>query len=99
MAERRRSAHAGDDQNNGGTLSAKKPRDPQSSYLYRSVGCTAAASRNSVHNVNKDRPEPYEYVKHVYNYNIICIPIYQYICTHFVQMPTLVGPMQVFNGE
>ena len=37
MAERRRSAHAGDDQNNGGTLSAKKPRDPQSSYLYRSV--------------------------------------------------------------
>ena len=27
MAERRRSAHAGDDQNNGGTLSAKKPRD------------------------------------------------------------------------
>ena len=31
MAERRRSAHAGDDQNNGGTLSAKKPRDPQSS--------------------------------------------------------------------
>ena len=28
MAERRRSAHAGDDQNNGGTLSAKKPRDP-----------------------------------------------------------------------
>ena len=32
MAERRRSAHAGDDQNNGGTLSAKKPRDPQSSY-------------------------------------------------------------------
>ena len=56
-------------------------------------GCTAAASRNSVHNVNKDRPEPYEYVKHVYNYNIICIPIYQYICTHFVQMPTLVGPV------
>ena len=38
MAERRRSAHAIDDQNNGGTLSAKKPRDPQSSYLYRSVG-------------------------------------------------------------
>ena len=37
MAERRRSAHAGDDQNNGGTLSAKKPRDTQSSYLYRSV--------------------------------------------------------------
>ena len=37
MAERRRSAHAGDDQNNGGTPSAKKPRDPQSSYLYRSV--------------------------------------------------------------
>ena len=37
MAERRRSAHAGDDQNNGGTLS-KKPRDPLSSYLYRSVG-------------------------------------------------------------
>ena len=32
MAERRRSAHAGDDQNNGGTLSAKKTRDPQSSY-------------------------------------------------------------------
>ena len=41
MAERRRSAHAGDDQNNGGTLSAKKPRDPQSSYLYRSVVATA----------------------------------------------------------
>ena len=39
MAERRRSAHAGDDQNNGGTRSAKKPRDPQSSYLYRSVVC------------------------------------------------------------
>ena len=38
MAERRRSAHAGDDQNNGVTLSAKKTRDPQSSYLYRSVG-------------------------------------------------------------
>ena len=37
MAERRRSAHAIDDPNNGGTLSAKKPRDPQSSYLYRSV--------------------------------------------------------------
>ena len=37
MAERRRSAHAGDDQNNGVTLSAKKTRDPQSSYLYRSV--------------------------------------------------------------
>ena len=37
MAERRRSAHAIDDQNNGGTLSAKKPRDPLSSYLYRSV--------------------------------------------------------------
>ena len=29
MAERRRSAHAGDDQNNGGTLSAKKPRNVQ----------------------------------------------------------------------
>ena len=27
MAERRRSAHAGDDQNNGGTVSAKTPRD------------------------------------------------------------------------
>ena len=40
MAERRRSAHAGDDQNNGGTLSAKKPRDTQSSYLYRSVVAT-----------------------------------------------------------
>ena len=37
MAERRRSAHAIDDQNNGGTLSAKKTRDPLSSYLYRSV--------------------------------------------------------------
>ena len=38
MAERRRSAHAGDDQNNGGTLSAKKPRDPQSSYLIQISG-------------------------------------------------------------
>ena len=37
MAERRRSAHAIDDQNNGGTLSATKSRDPLSSYLYRSV--------------------------------------------------------------
>ena len=37
MAERRRSAHAGDDQNNGGTLSAKQTRDQLSSYLYRSV--------------------------------------------------------------
>ena len=43
MAERRRSAHAGDDQNNGGTPSAKKPRDPQSSYLYRSVVFTHSA--------------------------------------------------------
>ena len=40
MAERRRSAHAGDDQNNGVTLSTKKTRDPQSSYLYRSVVLT-----------------------------------------------------------
>ena len=37
MAERRRSALAGEDQNNGGTLKARKPRDPLSSYLYRSV--------------------------------------------------------------
>ena len=44
MAERRRSAHAGDDQNNGGTPSAKKPRDPQSSYLYRSVVLTRRKS-------------------------------------------------------
>ena len=40
MAERRRSAHAGDDQNNGGTLPAKKPRDSLSSYLYRSVAAS-----------------------------------------------------------
>ena len=46
MAERRRSAHAIDDQNNGGTLSAKKPRDPQYSYLYRSV--VARRRRNNV---------------------------------------------------
>ena len=43
MAERRRSAHAIDDQNNGGTLSAKKPRDPLSSYLYRSVVGTVSS--------------------------------------------------------
>ena len=43
MAERRRSAHAIDDQNNGGTLSAKKTRDPLSSYLYRSVRNPLAA--------------------------------------------------------
>ena len=42
MAERRHSAHAIDDQNNGGTLSAKKPRDPLSSYLYRSVILTVS---------------------------------------------------------
>ena len=45
MAERRRSAHAIDDQNNGGTLSAKKTRDPLSSYLYRSV--VASGSRQA----------------------------------------------------
>ena len=44
MAERRRSAHAIDDQNNGGTLSAKKTRDPLSSYLYRSVRPTPIIS-------------------------------------------------------
>ena len=37
MAERRRSAHAIEDQNNGGTISARKPSDPLSSYEYRSV--------------------------------------------------------------
>ena len=38
MVERRRSAHAIDDQNNGGRqVSARKPRDPLSSYLFRSV--------------------------------------------------------------
>ena len=40
MAERRRSAHAIDDQNNGRWVSAKKTRDTQSSYLYRSVVTT-----------------------------------------------------------
>ena len=40
MAECRRSVHAIDDQNNGGTLSARKPRDPLSSYLFWSVVCT-----------------------------------------------------------
>ena len=45
MAERRRSAHAIDDQNNGGTLSAKKPRDPLSSYLYRSVVWTCTEEK------------------------------------------------------
>ena len=33
MAERRCSAHAGEDQDNGGTLKARKPRDPLSSYI------------------------------------------------------------------
>ena len=37
MAECRRSAHAIEDQNNGGRVSARKPCDPLSSYLYRSV--------------------------------------------------------------
>ena len=32
MAERRRSVHAGEDQNNGGTLNARKPRDPLQSH-------------------------------------------------------------------
>ena len=33
MAERRCSAHADVEQRNGGTLSARKPRDPLSSYI------------------------------------------------------------------
>ena len=33
MAERRRSAHADVEQSDGGTLKARKPRDPLSSYI------------------------------------------------------------------
>ena len=38
MAERRRSAHAGEDQNNGGTLKARNPRDSLSSYIIEISG-------------------------------------------------------------
>ena len=52
MAERRRSAHAIDDQNNGRWVSAKKPRDPQSSYLYRSVRTTHTSARVTAINMH-----------------------------------------------
>ena len=57
MAERRRSAHAIDDLNNGGTLSAKKPRDPLSSYLYRSVDTSQRRQVRNGDNKNGNTPK------------------------------------------
>ena len=48
MAERRRSAHAGDDRNNGGTLSAKKPRDRNLVIYIDRWSVCAVNGKNSV---------------------------------------------------
>ena len=45
MAERRCRANAGADQNNGGTLNARKPCDPLSSYIILGVRSLTNASR------------------------------------------------------
>ena len=59
----------------------------------------AAASKNSGSHVNKDRLEPYKYVTHVYNYNIIILYSPMEIYIHMLFKYLLKLQMQVFNGE